>query len=80
MRNGLGDISQDFHWDRAESQIWAASVWKLPAREGQPAVQLLGTTAKGSVADRLFSLLESVSQSELKEGKTQKLDTVVFCY
>lgn len=33
-----------------------------------------------AAADNLLGLLESLSQSELKEGKTQKLDTVVFCY
>lgn len=33
-----------------------------------------------AAADSLLGLLESLSQSELKEGKTQKLDTVVFCY
>lgn len=33
-----------------------------------------------AAADKLLGCLESLFQSEIKEEKTQKLDTVLFCY
>lgn len=54
---------------------------RLPAWRGLAGHRPLGEQQEAQLAaDGLLGCLESLFQSEIKEEKTQKLDTVVFCY
>lgn len=86
-RNGWGDISWGFHLDRAAGRIWAECVWKIHtpciSQHGQsrPSVKPQAEQRETLLAaDQLLGRLESLFQSEIKEERTQKLDTLVFCY
>lgn len=54
---------------------------RLQHGEGQPAAHPQAEQREALLAaDKLLDCLESLFQSEIKEEKTWKLDTVVFCY
>lgn len=55
---------------------------KNPRQRGPAGCTHLGRQRQAllAAADGLLGCLESLFQSEIKEEKTQKLDTVAFCY